>query len=136
MTDAPTDAEMRPAAGGAPRLAPMLLLVVGGLVIVAIAALLVQRHDESRAGVDHRYEIPAGTGARIDAGEPVAIVPSELHLEQGDSLTIDNGDDRLHEIGVFSVRSGETISYTFPNKGTFVGACTLHSGGGVTIYVE
>ena len=73
---------------------------------------------------------------RIDAGEAVAIVPSELHLRQGDSLTIVNGDDRQHEIGVFSVRSGETVSYTFPNKGTFVGACTLHSGGGVTIYVE
>lgn len=119
---------------GTPR-APLVVLVVGGLLIVAAAAFVVQLQERGRGGFDHRYEIPAGTTARIDAGEAVAIVPSEIHLAAGDTLTIENHDDRRHEIGVFNVGSGETRSYTFPNKGTFVGACTLHSGGGVTIYV-
>ena len=131
MTDSDTSAPR----SGQPR-APLLVLVVGGLLIVATAALVVQRYDARAGAVDHRFEIPAGTAARIDAGEQVAVVPSELYLSQGDTLTIDNDDDRAHEIGVLSVRTGETLSYTFPSKGTFIGACTLHSGGGVTIYVE
>lgn len=125
---------------GAPRTTsgrgPLALLVVGGLVIVAVAALIVEWQGEPAGGVEHRYAIPLGTGAQIDGGEYVAIVPSELHLAQGDTLTIDNADDRPHDIGVMRVETGETRSYTFPSKGTFKGACTLHSGGGVTIYVE
>lgn len=132
MTDAatppPTPAPRTNARG------PLWLLVVGGLLIIGLAALLVHQLGQ-RDGVDHRYEIPSGTAAALDEGQAVAIVPAELHLAPHDRLTITNDDDRRHEIGVFSVDPGQTVSYTFPNKGTFIGACTLHSGGGVTIYV-
>lgn len=113
---------------------PLWLLALGGLVIIATAAFIVYRQDNS--GTDHRYEIPSGTAARLDAGETVAIVPDELYFAPGDKLTLVNDDDRRHELGVLSVDPGETVSYSFPNKGVFNGACTLHNTGKVTIYVE
>ena len=103
-------------------------------MIIATAAFIVHRQDTS--GTDHRYEIPSGTAARLDSGEAVAIVPNELHFAPGDKLTLVNDDDRRHELGVLSVDPGETVSYSFPNKGVFNGACTLHNTGKVTIYVE
>ncbi len=111
------------------------MLALGGILIVATAAFIVHLQDNSSA-VDHRYEIPSGTAARLDAGEDVAIVPTELHFAPGDKLTLTNDDDRRHELGVLSVDPGQTVSYSFPNKGVFSGACTLHSSGAVTIYVE
>jgi plastocyanin len=111
------------------------LLVLGGVVIIATAAFLVHR-QQGPSGVDHRYEIPSGTAAKIDAGEDVAIVPTEMHFAPGDKLTITNDDDRRHQLGILSVDPGQTVSYSFPNKGVFNGACTLHSSGAVTIYVE
>lgn len=112
----------------------LLVLALGGVLIIGGAAFVIHLQDPS--GVDHRYEIPNGTGARLDKGEDVAIVPTELHLAPGDKLTITNDDGRVHELGVLSVPSGETVSFAFPNKGVFFGACTLHNTGKLTIYVE
>jgi plastocyanin len=130
VTEAATSPSRKPRS----KRGPFWLLVVGGLVIIATAAFVVHLQDSS--GSDHRYEIPSGTGARLDAGEDVAIVPTELHFAPGDKLTLTNDDDRRHELGVLSVEPGDTVSYSFPNKGVFNGACTLHSSGSVTIYVE
>ena len=130
MTDAVTpDPSPRTTTRG-----PLWLLAVGGVLIIAIAAFVVHQHDQS--GSDHRYVIPEGTAERLDAGEDVAIVPPELHFAPGDELTLVNHDDRRHELGVLSVDPGQTVSYSFPNKGVFDGACTLHPSGSVTIYVE
>lgn len=86
-------------------------------------------------GTDHRYVIPAGTGDRIAAGEAVQLIPATLTFDHGDSLTVTNDDDRVHQIGVFGVRPGETVTYRFPNPGTFQGACSVHTGGSLTITI-
>jgi plastocyanin len=109
-------------------------LLVGGLACIAAASLVFVRATSSPS--EHRYVVTAGTGQRIDAGEDVEIVPAELHLHRGDRFTITNEDDRTHEIGVLSVRPNETATYAFPNRGVFRGACTVHTAGTLTVYVE
>jgi plastocyanin len=134
VTEAVDASVSPPVTGPRTKRGPLWVLALGGFLIIATAAFIVHRQDS--AGVDHRYEIPSGTADRLDAGETVAIVPDELHFAPGDKLTLVNDDDRRHELGVLSVDPGETVSYSFPNKGVFNGACTLHNTGKVTIYVE
>jgi len=110
------------------------LVLVGTLAMTGTAVTVVR--DRNPAAADFRYEIPLGTGNRVDAGEEVAIVPSELRVRPGDRLTIVNDDERLHDLGVFTVRPGETASFVFPSPGVFLGACSVHPAGTLTIYVE
>jgi hypothetical protein len=113
--------------------------IYGGLVVLLVAAaavllVVVVRDDSSQAG-EYRVVIPMGTGEQIDAGEPVELIPAELDLDLYTSFVVENHDERLHEVGPFSVRPGETLSYQFTQAGTYKGTCTVHPSGDVTIVV-
>jgi plastocyanin len=130
--DPSTDA--RPTRSGPWRWAPavlgaLLLALAAGLVVV-----MVSRSPDDRAG-EYRVEIPAGTAARVDRGEPVELIPADLQLRKGTTFVVVNDDERLHEVGPFTVRAGETLSYDFDDYGTFVGTCTVHPSGQVSITV-
>src|SRR5690606_40977580 len=59
---------------------------------------------------DHDYVIPSGTGARLDAGEPVEMLPFILEARVGETLRIVNRDFRGHRIGLYYVGSGESVT--------------------------
>jgi plastocyanin len=82
------------------------------------------------------FEIPAGTGGRIDAGEPVAILPARLDARVGDSIRIVNDDDRGHVVGPFFVGAGETVDYRFSSVGTLQGECSVHPSGQIVLVVS
>lgn len=84
---------------------------------------------------DHDYVIPAGTAARIDAGDEVAIVPAQLDVAVGDSIRIVNDDSEGHVVGVFYVGAGETLTQRFDSVGTLTGECTVHPSGSFTLRV-
>lgn len=90
------------------------------------------------AGVaaDHEYLIPAGTGARLDAGERIEIIPAELEVRVGEVIRIVNDDDRGHVIGAFYVGAGETLSQRFSTPGTLQGDCSVHPSGSFTLTVR
>jgi len=113
------------------------LTLVAPLVLVAVAAVVVvvAVSGHPRAGQEYRVEVPAGTGARIDHGESVELIPADLHLGVNDTLVVANLDDRAHVVGPFSVRAGETVSHTFSKAGVYQGQCTIHPGGAITITV-
>jgi len=81
------------------------------------------------AGIDHDYLIPAGTGARIDGGEIIDILPAELVMTVGETIRIVNDDDRGHTVGVFYVGPGEELRQTFTAPGELSGECSVHSSG-------
>jgi hypothetical protein len=108
----------------------MFVLLV---VAVGVLVLVVARGDES--ATEYRVVIPEGTGAQIDAGEPVELIPAELALDLYTSFVVENYDTQLHEVGPFSVRPGETLSYQFTQPGVYKGVCTVHPSGDVTIVV-
>ena len=84
---------------------------------------------------EHHFVIPPGTGARLDAGEEVDILPRRLRAEVGETIRIANEDDRGHVVGVFFVGAGETLTQTFTSPGKFSGSCTVHTDGEFTLEV-
>jgi hypothetical protein len=120
-----------------------MVVVVGVVGVAAIALLVVavtrSNDDKTEVPAGPRtveFVVPAGTGDRIDRGETVDdVFPGFLQLNVGDSIRIDNRDDRVHTVGPLSVRAGEVVTYTFDKPGGYRGECTLHSAGSTEILV-
>jgi hypothetical protein len=91
---------------------------------------------DSDAVPDFDYLIPLGTGARLDAGERVEIIPADLDVRVGQVLRIVNEDDRGHVIGAFYVASGETLRQRFASPGVLEGECSVHPSGSFTLTVK
>jgi plastocyanin len=106
-------------------------LVVAALLVVVLAVT-----SQTDAVGEYRVAIPAGTGGRIAAGETVELIPADLRLARGTVFVIDNDDVRTHEVGPFSVRAGEVLTYRFDQPGVYQGTCTVHPAGTVTITVR
>ena len=146
-TEGPADAPADGAAGSTtgpnergprPRLlGPVLMvLAVAVLVLPVVGLYFVLRGNsaDSKPTV-YSYTVPAGTGDRINKGEKVSIMPSDLRLKVGDHLVIRNEDVRVQTVGLFTVRPGETVDTPFPKPGVFKGACTMSSDGQIVITV-
>ncbi len=84
---------------------------------------------------DHAFVIPAGAGEAFDRGEPLEILPADLDVRVGDVLEIVNVDDRGHLIGPVFVGAGETLRQRFASAGEFIGICTVHPSGEITVTV-
>lgn len=90
---------------------------------------------DAEAAADLSYVIPAGTGARLDDGEVVELLPARIEAEIGDVIRIENDDDRGHLLGPFYVGAHETMTQRFSSAGTFVGMCAVHPSGELVVEV-
>lgn len=113
---------------------PLLLVVVLSLVACGGESSLFS-DDSDAAPADYEFFIDAGTGERIDAGEPVDILPAELEVHVGEVIEIVNADDRGHLVGPFFVGAGETVRQRFASEGTFIGECSVHPSGQIELRV-
>ncbi len=115
------------------RRGPLLIaaLVAAPAVILLLVALVASLRSEVI-----EIEVPAGTAARIEAGEAVELLPRTLEVSVGDTLEIRNLDDVPHEVGPYYVGAGQTVRQTFTSPGTIQGLCTLHPSGEITIVVR
>ena len=82
------------------------------------------------------YVIPAGAGEALDAGTPLEILPAELQVNVGDTIRIENQDDRGHTVGPFFVGANETLTQRFSAPGEFEGVCTVHPSGELVLIVN
>ncbi len=82
------------------------------------------------------YVIPAGAGEVLDAGTPLEILPAELQVDVGDTIRIENQDDRGHTVGPFFVGANETLTQRFSTPGEFEGVCTVHPSGQLVLVVN
>ena len=121
-----------------------LLAVVAALGLVGVVAGVWVTSGDSAPGTtagdvsavaEYDYTIPAGAGARIDAGEQLDIVPAELVVRVGESIRIVNDDDRGHVVGIFYVGAGETMVQSFTSAGELSGDCSVHPSGQFTLKV-
>jgi hypothetical protein len=83
----------------------------------------------------HTYTIEAGTGARIDAGEVIELMPTEVRMKVGDTLVIRNDDEREFMVGPYLVRAGEVLEQTFQRPQILIGECSLSGSGEIRIIV-
>lgn len=109
-------------------------VVVGVVVVLAVVGVWLMVGPEG-GGETHVITIPAGTGARLDAGEDVTIVPRELHIDVNDIVRVENEDDRIFDVGPLVVTPNSTLVHQFDRPGRFSGACSLHPEDSFTIVV-
>ncbi len=127
----------RPIRRGGLRLAAGLLLFGG--VVVACGDDASQPRTEAVSETESAtfdYVIPAGAGEALDAGTPLEILPAELQVDVGDTIRIENQDDRGHTVGPFFVGANETLTQRFSTPGEFEGVCTVHPSGQLVLVVN
>lgn len=115
----------------------LMLLALGTGVVVGCADDDAPGVEAAEVGAaaDWTFTIPAGAGERIDAGEPLEILPAELEVRVGEVLRIQNEDDRGHVIGPFFVGAGETLTQRFASPGEIAGDCSVHPSGRLVLRV-
>lgn len=125
---------------------PRLLVFVAVVVIVAAtmgAAYLLTRGSGSGSGPStgaatgtvHEFTIPAGSFKRVAAGEDIDVIPAELHVAVGDTISVHNEDTVGQIVGPYYVPAGQTLQQTFTEDATLEGTCTAHKGGRIVIVV-
>jgi hypothetical protein len=92
-------------------------------------------HSESR---DQPFEIPTGTWARRMAGNPVEILPAEIHLTLGvrDVLLLRNLDNVPQQFGPILLMPGQSFRLPFERPASYQFACTAHATGQMSIVVD
>jgi hypothetical protein len=112
----------------------LLALVASGvLVVVALLAFgVIGGHGPQT----HRYVIPKGTAARLDAGEALELFPARLEVRVGDHLVIVNRDSEDHHVGPFHVDAHGKVEVDFASPGTLQGACALNAEGEAVIEIR
>ena len=106
-----------------------------GLIVIAAAgaatlAVVMTRGSSPSAGIDHRFVVPVGTGATLDAGGVVAILPRDLEVRVGDRIVVVNEDSRSHGVGPWTVPAGVTFTFRFKAVGRYDSHCSLHGANG------
>ena len=91
---------------------------------------------EDAENATFEYVIPVGAGEALDAGTPLEILPAELQVNVGDTIRIENQDDRGHTVGPFFVGANETLTQRFSTPGEFEGVCTVHPSGQLVLVVN
>jgi hypothetical protein len=113
------------------------LLVACGIAIVAVIVIIVAlAAGGGRDGVTPRYVIPAGTSARIAAGEQVSVMPPRLVVHVGDRLVLRNDDSVTQQMGPLTVKAGGVVEMKFARIGTIEGTCTMNAEGTAKIVIE
>ncbi len=136
-TASPSPAASRAGAGDRQgRSSKIGLFVVLGLLVVPVVVLLgALAWPQGADSTEFRYVVPLGSGSRAAQGQTVEIMPSELQVEVGDHLVIENQDIFPVTAGPFTVRAGETFEYRFSEPGELIGLCTVGEGGEIRIVV-
>lgn len=118
---------------------PPRLLVVAAIVLIVAAAivvgLLIGGSGGESAGATHVYTIPPGSFQRLAAGEDLEVIPAEVRVAVGDSISIRNEDAVGQTVGPYYVPAGQTVRQTFTEDATLEGVCTAHKDGRIRIVV-
>ncbi len=115
------------------RTALLAVLAVLCVAAIGVAAFAFASRSDGREVV---YLVPAGTAARIAAGESVNVLPSTILLRVGDTLVIRNQDTAAVQLGPFRIDAGQTLSHRYRTAGVYDLECTVHKDGKLTIVVH
>ena len=106
-------------------------LVIVFLISVALATLFnegayyLQKEKYDRAPQTIELKIPAGTAARVEAGEDVPAIPQEMVFVLGDTLQVTNQDSVSHQLGPVWVPAGGTASLVMKQADKFAYSCSF-----------
>lgn len=107
---------------------PRLLLLIVVAVVLTAGGLTACGEGSQSQGETTEVVVPAGTDARMKAGETVTIMPSRIELQVGDTLLIRNEDTADQKVGPYFVEAGGEIRLIYGKAGTYEGYCPLSEG--------
>jgi hypothetical protein len=83
------------------------------------------------------FVVPAGTSARMAAGEDPQVLPRLVELRIGgqDTLVIRNDDSAPVQVGPYRVEPGQRLVQRYRSAGTFDMVCSLHRGEALRVVV-
>lgn len=115
------------------------LVVVGCLSMIACGGSTGESAPASmppHQAATYEYLVPAGTGARLDRGEAIELMPQTLHATVGQSIFIANEDTRDYDVGPFFVAAGQSLAMTFTHTAVLSGQCSMNPSGEFQIIVS
>jgi hypothetical protein len=123
---------------------PSLALVVGGLVLgcgpdAGREAASPPPAAESVAAAwapSREIVIPQGAQARLDAGERVDILETEIRVKVGETVRIRNDDVVDHVIGPYYLQSGAALQQTYRTPQTIQYVCFVNPTEAINLVVE
>ena len=92
--------------------------------------------SSSSSEYTYDFTIPAGTGAKVNKGEYLDLIPHLMLVEVGETIRIINDDDRTHDVGPYSVPAGQTLVQTFTTPGRYTGVCSTMPGQDFVLVVS
>jgi hypothetical protein len=126
---------------------PWLVLLVPVVVLLVVAVVSMTSGGGSKGASlgtlspdsvspDIDIVIPAGTAARLRAGETLTIIPSPLDVKVGQVIRIRNEDIASQDLGPFRVGAGQTLVQRFNSAGTLEGVCAIHPSGRLVVNIS
>lgn len=106
----------------------LIIVFVISVALVAVfneAAYLMQKEKSDRAPQTIELTIPAGTAARVEAGEDVPTIPQEMIFVLGDTLQVTNHDSVSHQLGPIWVPAGSSASLVMEKAEQYAYSCSF-----------
>jgi hypothetical protein len=84
----------------------------------------------------HEIAIPAGTQARLDTGESVEVLETQIRVKVGESVRIRNDDIVDHVIGPYYLQAGAALQQTYRAPQTIEFVCFVNPDKAINLIVE
>lgn len=107
------------------RLGLILALSIAFVAIFNEAVFLLQKDQHDRSPQTIELVIPAGTAARVEAGEDDPAIPEEMVFVMGDTLLVRNEDSASHQLGPVWVPAGATASLAMGEAAKLAYSCSF-----------
>lgn len=111
-----------------PILARILIGMAAGILVGALISeltFLFLRTAEDRAPQVVELDIPPGTAAKIDRGEPESSLPASMSFVVGDTLLVHNRDSANHQLGPLFIPAGASASLKLDAATRYAAACSF-----------
>lgn len=113
-----------------PYLKRLAIILVASLAFVAVFNELTFRllkEDFDRPPKAIELVIPAGSAAKVTAGEDIPSIPEEIVFVVGDVLVVRNEDSVDHQLGPIWVPAGSTASLVMDKKENLAYSCSFQT---------
>jgi hypothetical protein len=106
----------------------VILSLLTGILLMALFTELSFRfisRANDRAPETITLTIPAGTAAKVAAGQNPPSIPNDMTFVVGDTLVVENEDFADHQLGPLFIPAGSNATLVFDKIENYAYACTF-----------
>jgi len=109
------------------RLLITFVIALGLVWVGSEVAFYFLRGDNDRVPTEIELVIPAGTAAKVEAGEPVPAIPDEMTFVLGDTLVVKNEDEVDHQLGPLWIPPKKQASLVLDAAQRYAYSCSFQN---------